>query len=160
MPVQRDSQEEGPACGRGRWIVFTPLAKSRVAALSLGVAGAVQVGCTLAGITTFHCPLLHLVGVPCPGCGISRGSAEFLRGHWSGWIDMHLFAPLFLAAIVILLVLGLMPAEHRSTAVNHLARVESRTHLPALLLAIIILYWIVRLSYGFSAFSHRMAVGG
>lgn len=37
------------------------------------------------------CPLVLLTGLPCPGCGMTRAAALFLRGHWKMAWQMHPF---------------------------------------------------------------------
>jgi hypothetical protein len=63
-----------------------------------GVAG-------LAGLALLHlwvppegresavCLLRRLLGIPCPGCGLTRAFAHLAKGEWSAAIVAHPFAP-------------------------------------------------------------------
>lgn len=47
------------------------------------------------------CPMVLLTGLPCPGCGMTRAAALFLRGQWlSAWRMHPFFYALLLLAIV------------------------------------------------------------
>ena len=47
------------------------------------------------------CPLYATTGFYCPGCGLTRATHAFLRGHIGAAFGFNLFFPLFLGAIVI-----------------------------------------------------------
>ncbi len=66
-------------------------------ALALGaLAGLFVVGVT-------PCPVAGLLGLPCPGCGLTRASVAMLHGDWALMLRWHPLAPL-LAPIVVVLV--------------------------------------------------------
>lgn len=46
------------------------------------------------------CPFRLLTGWPCPLCGMTRGLGALLRGRWSDAVQLHLFSPLVLAALL------------------------------------------------------------
>jgi hypothetical protein len=49
------------------------------------------------------CPTASLLGVPCPGCGLTRATLALLRGDWRGALHLHplvpLLAPLYFGLI-------------------------------------------------------------
>lgn len=65
------------------------------------------------------CPWALLLGVPCPGCGLSRAAALLLHGQLEGALQLHplspLLVPLVLAAALragFVHVRGPLPAAH------------------------------------------------
>jgi Protein of unknown function (DUF2752) len=40
------------------------------------------------------CPILGLIGIPCPGCGLSRAFVAIAQGNLSKSLDYHLFGVL------------------------------------------------------------------
>ncbi|NEP39021.1 MAG: DUF2752 domain-containing protein [Okeania sp. SIO2G4] len=47
------------------------------------------------------CPLLHYVGIPCPGWGLTRSLMAVARGDLSQAIAYHLFWPVFFVVFII-----------------------------------------------------------
>jgi hypothetical protein len=59
----------------------------------------------LAGLCLFvfvwRCPIYHIIGLPCPGCGMSRACLAFLQGNLSKSLQMHaMLIPTGLCAIL------------------------------------------------------------
>jgi hypothetical protein len=127
--------------------ILAPIIRRRVFAGALGLIGVAQVIATLMRFPGWPCPLLHATGIPCPGCGLSRACAELLRGHGRHAVTVHAFAPVAVAAIVLLVVATILPANARSSLANTVERAEKRSAIPALLLILLIIYWIMRLVY-------------
>jgi Protein of unknown function (DUF2752) len=123
---------------------FTSLVRSRpLAALLAGIAG-LQLALVAFGVPGWPCPLLHGLGIPCPGCGLSRAVIELLRGDWRGAIELHAFSPLLLIAIVMILGTSLLPERHRIPVIAWVERAERHTGLSVLLLVGLLLYWAFR----------------
>jgi hypothetical protein len=63
--------------------------------LALGALGALIVSTHVP-----FCPMAAVLGVPCPGCGLSRATLALLRGHTGEALRFHplvlLIAPVFL----------------------------------------------------------------
>jgi hypothetical protein len=67
----------------------------------------------LAALAVFHlwapsadarfafCPLRRFVGLPCPGCGMTRALAHLAKGEWSAAVRDHPLAPLLSAEVVL-----------------------------------------------------------
>ncbi|MCU1392820.1 MAG: hypothetical protein JWM34_1248 [Ilumatobacteraceae bacterium] len=47
------------------------------------------------------CPLYELTGLYCPGCGLTRATHAFLRGHLGAALGYNILFPFFIAAIVL-----------------------------------------------------------
>jgi hypothetical protein len=137
--------------------VIAPILRRQGLSLVLGLAGGAQVVATLLNTPAVSCPVMEIVHVPCPGCGLSRACAAMIRGDWLLAIRMHAFAPLFLAAIVLLILSGCLPTWARLQLATTMGRFERNTALPSLLLVVLVLYWLARLLYAPSAFLRLVA---
>jgi hypothetical protein len=133
-----------------RRIIFTPafssLLKQRREALILVGIGAAQMGLYLAGLPSWKCPILAVTGIPCPGCGLTTAIVDLLRGDWRTSISTHAFAPIFLLAFFILLVVSLLPEVIRQPAIASITALEQRTGFTAWVLLLLMVYWGLRLS--------------
>ncbi|NJM68681.1 MAG: DUF2752 domain-containing protein [Acaryochloris sp. RU_4_1] len=50
------------------------------------------------------CPMLHLTGIPCPTCGMTRSFVAIAQGNWSQAVTFHLFGPVLFALFAIVVV--------------------------------------------------------
>ncbi|GEM_PF-817805 len=127
-----------PAPGLGvspqDWADLRSLVGLGVAALLVGEVG---------GITT--CPLAGLLGVPCPGCGLTRATWALLNGRFAEAIALHPFVllavPALGAALLSLAMRRAIPGSSWLTA-PRLARGAERAAV-AVALAMIAL-WLAR----------------
>ena len=87
-----------------------------------------------------------MLGVPCPGCGLSVAVVLLLPVIWSDALRVHAFAPVLLLGIVLMVVVvTLLPDDSYLTAVARIAALERRTGIVAFLLLGLIVYWVLRL---------------
>ena len=123
--------------------------------VSLGVTGvaAVQVAAVWAGVGGWPCPLKSALGIPCPGCGLTRASVALLRGQFATAFGLHAFAPVLLVGLAALAVAGLLPAARREAFAGLVGRFERRTKAAYVLSAALLLYWSVRLLFLPGAFN-------
>jgi hypothetical protein len=109
-----------------------------------GAVGA-QVGLTAFGLPGWPCPFLHVLGIPCPGCGLSRATATLLQGEWQSALNLHAFAPIFLLVFVLIAGAVLLPHQQRTWLIGRLESVERRTGITTIVLISFMLYWLARL---------------
>ncbi|MBF2067643.1 MAG: DUF2752 domain-containing protein [Calothrix sp. C42_A2020_038] len=55
-------------------------------------------------ISFLQCPILHLTGVPCPSCGMTRAFMAIVRGDLHQAIEYHLFSPVLFVGFVIAVI--------------------------------------------------------
>jgi hypothetical protein len=120
------------------------LLRSRVTAALLAAVAALQLGLVAGGLPGWPCPLRAGLGIPCPGCGLSRAALELLRGEWRAALTHHAFAPLLLLAVAGVAGAGLLPERLRLSLLDGLERVERRTGLTAFVLLGLVVYWAAR----------------
>jgi len=121
--------------------------EQRVLTAGLALACAAQVAMTALRLPGWPCPFREALGLPCPGCGLSRALSALLRGEWRQAIAWHAFAPLALAGAALLAVAALLPEGARRALAERVAALERRTGLAVVLGAGFILYWLARLLY-------------
>ena len=120
--------------------------EGRAATIVISAAVAVQCSLTALHVEGWQCPVLSVLGVPCPGCGLSRAVTAFARGDWEYSLAMHAFAPLFLIAFAFVAAAALLPDRQRRSLIIKVEALEHRTGVTAILLIAFVVYWLVRLS--------------
>lgn len=117
------------------------------------VGGAMLHGVLMfAGLPSWQCPIRHGLGIPCPGCGLSRAIEALLHGDWRTSFTYHAFAPLFLAVFLLMAVVMVLPSQQRQAAINWIKQVERSTGITAILLILLVVYWLARLIFYREAF--------
>lgn len=48
----------------------------------------------LIALALWPCPFAALLGIPCPGCGLTRAAWALLHGEWRHALELHPLAPL------------------------------------------------------------------
>jgi hypothetical protein len=122
--------------------------------MSLAILGAVglQAGLTMAGLPGWPCLFRHSLGIPCPGCGLSRAMAALLQGQWDTALNFHAFAPLVLVIILLVAMAALLPDRSRRRFIGSIARLERRSGVGALLVAGMLIYWLGRLLFFYDTY--------
>jgi len=103
------------------------------------------------GIPGWPCPILQSLGIPCPGCGLTRATFLLIRGHVHASLTYHAFAPIFLLGLAVVGAAGLLPDIARPF-LEKLVTPERRTGILFILLTVLILYWLARLLFLHSSF--------
>ena len=77
--------------------LFSPtlalLLQRRSLAVAISAAACGQMILVRAGLPSWPCPFAHALGVPCPGCGLSRASVALVAGDWRTAFMLHAYAP-------------------------------------------------------------------
>jgi hypothetical protein len=118
----------------------------RVSLVVAGVAAA-QVAAVATGVGGWPCPVKSALGIPCPGCGLTRATVSLLRGEFAAAIGLHAFAPVLLLGLAAVALAAVLPAARREAFVALVARFERRTKAAYVVLGAMLLYWSVRLLF-------------
>jgi hypothetical protein len=124
---------------------FSSLLENRREGLIIVGAGVLHLGLSMAGLSAWSCPILAATGVPCPGCGLTRASLELLHGDFSASFQTHAFAPIFLFALLLMVVTLVLPGTQRINLIARITRLETRNGITAWVLLFLMLYWAGRL---------------
>ena len=130
--------------GRDEFQMKMNFSRDAAALIIAGMIAAIHVGLGLAGLPGWPCVFKAAVGLPCPGCGMTRATAALLRGEWQEALRLHAFAPLLVGAVGAMIVVALLPPETRARTVAKLHRLEARWHFGVWLLAALLGYWLLR----------------
>jgi hypothetical protein len=76
---------------------------------------------------------------------LTTAIGELMHGRVLDSLHTHAFAPIFLAAFLILVISILLPETQRCKLVGALAYLETRTGITAWVLTGLMLYWSIRL---------------
>jgi hypothetical protein len=56
------------------------------------------------GIKIIICPFRNLTGLPCPGCGLTRGVYHLAHGEIAKALSFHILSPLFYVVVILEMV--------------------------------------------------------
>jgi hypothetical protein len=134
-------------------VALSSLLRDRRVSLGVTALAAAQVAAVSAGVGGWPCPLKSALGIPCPGCGLTRASVALLRGEFAAAFSYHAFAPLLLLGLAAFAVAGVLPAAQRDAFAGLAWRVERHTRAAYVVLAALLLYWSARLLFLPGAFN-------
>ena len=132
--------------------VLAVLLEKRTTGLIIVGAAVVHTVLVMLGLPSWQCPIRTTLGVPCPGCGLSRATDALLQGDWRTSLTYHAFAPLFLAAFLLIAVVTVLPVAKNRLVVEWIGWAERRTKISAVLLILFMVYWLIRLLFFREAF--------
>lgn len=130
-------------------VFFSPtlaslIEKRRETFVLTGVA-ALQFGLVTAGLPGWPCVFKAVLGIPCPGCGVSTSISFLMHGNWQASISTHAFGPIFLLGLILVLGINILPTQMRETAIQKIAAIEKRTGITSIIFISAMLYWGFRL---------------
>jgi uncharacterized protein YjeT (DUF2065 family) len=131
---------------------ISPLLRNRKFTFALTGATGLHIALVSLSLPSWECPFFRVTGVPCPGCGLSRATMLLLKGDLAGSFRFHAFAPIFLLAILALILSFLLPKSIIQSAIARAELIERKTGLTVLILGGLILYWLARLLFLQTAF--------
>ncbi len=127
--------------------VIASVMRKRVEALFVSAFVLTQGALVLFGLPGWPCPVRHLLGIPCPGCGLTRATSEFMHGHWHESFALHAFAPLALLFVAVIMISSVLPSRTRAVFVTGIEKVERHTGVTTIMLGSAMLYWLIRLMF-------------
>jgi Protein of unknown function (DUF2752) len=134
--------------------VLAPLLKSQAFCRLVTGASIIHVGLVTLGVPSWPCPIRHGLGIPCPGCGLTRSLKALILGDWHQYIVIHAFSPLVAVVLGLMGYASIAPVAHRRWVVRHCARLEQKTGVSFWIIALFIAYWLIRFLFFREAFYH------
>jgi len=136
-------------CGTAAVFPAIPIVPLLIGHRELGlptvVAPLVHMVLSVLGLPSWQCPLRATTGLWCPGCGLTGAIRCLVGGEWGAAVRMHPFAPLFLAAWVVVGLGCVLPGGVRRVVVCWLTGFERRTRLSGLVLLAFVAHGVARL---------------
>ncbi len=136
----------GPLTGSLFAPVVSALVSNRIVGVALAATGFLQVALLSLRLPVWQCPFRAVMGLPCPGCGLSRALLRLFNGQWTDALRLHPFAPLFLAGWLFLTITCLLPKKPRLSVAAGAARIERRTGITVLLLVAFAVHGLARMA--------------
>ena len=135
----------------GKDYLTRPLVADMLTHRTLGwvVLGSVglHIGLISAGLPGWPCPFRDYLGVPCPGCGLSRASVALFQGDWFRAMTYHAFVVPVLLGLILIVTASLLPERQRQWLINYSAGLERRLGVGALAMISMFVYWLGRLVF-------------
>jgi cellulose synthase/poly-beta-1,6-N-acetylglucosamine synthase-like glycosyltransferase len=125
--------------------VFATIMRERKLGSFICAAALLQLVLTFLRLPGWQCPIFHALGVPCPGCGLSRATLLLVQGHFKEALTMHAFAPLLIVALTVMTFCAIAPRKQTELLAAPTETFERYTGITILVLSGLILYWLVRL---------------
>jgi hypothetical protein len=125
--------------------VLATILRDRRNALAISSIALMQLALGFVGVPGWQCPFFHALGVPCPGCGLTRATVSLFQGDFKQSIALHAFAPIFLFAFAVIACSAVVPQRWRARLALRTELIERYTGITGLLLVGLILYWLARL---------------
>lgn len=124
--------------------ILTPLLGNQLLCRAIAGAAAVHLSLVALGLPSWPCPIRHGLGLPCPGCGLTRAIKALAVGNWQRAIEIHAFAPLAVVAVALIGYASVAPARQRRWLIRYCRQVEQKTGLSLILTTLFMLYWLLR----------------
>jgi hypothetical protein len=125
--------------------ILAPLLANHPTTIAITAASLLHVGLVLLGLPGWPCPVRETLGIPCPGCGLSRAMIALFHGDWRTTLLLHAFAPLFIIALGLVMVVTILPNSAKNGLVYQVEVIERHTGITAILLICLVFYWLARL---------------
>ena len=136
--------------------IFTPIVstilRDRKLTTAIGGVAFLQLLLAFIGLPGWQCPFFHALGLPCPGCGMTRATLFLAHGELREAMVMHAFAPLVVIALAIISLCAVSPRPYVQAVADKAEALERYTGITALLLIGLLLYWVARLLFMHEAF--------
>ncbi|MFC1823981.1 DUF2752 domain-containing protein [Thermodesulfobacteriota bacterium] len=126
--------------------VLAPLLQYRLIVPILAGIAALQVWLAAAGLPGWLCPIKSVLGIPCPGCGLSSSVALLFQNEWRASLHLHAFAPIFMAGILLFVIISILPPAVYQKSVGIIDALERRTGIIPFFMLSLIIYWLLRFS--------------
>ena len=132
--------------------ILASILRDRIVCLIITGVSILQISLVILGLPAWQSPIHTFLGIPDPGCGLTRALVALLRADWRTALTLHAFSPLFAAALVLFAISVILPHGQQEKMVSRVATLEQNTGLTAILLVSLVVYWLVRLLFFREAF--------
>lgn len=125
--------------------ILAPMLREPAVCVGLFGAAAILVSANLLGVSLWPCVFHETTGMPCPGCGLTRGMSSLLRGDIAKSLAWNAFTPAFALAAAVMLLANVLPSSARIRFVAWVDGVERRTGITWIFAALFVIYGVWRM---------------
>lgn len=100
---------------------------------------------TLCGLKLWPCVFAEMTGLPCPGCGLTRGTLALARGDWQNALLFHPFTPFFYVVGIFVAAGALLPARQVEHLAERTEAFERKSRVTALFLGALLCFSLMRM---------------
>lgn len=125
--------------------ILAPMLREPAVCVGLFGAAAILVSANLLGVSLWPCVFHETTGMPCPGCGLTRGMSSLLRGDIAKSLAWNAFTPVFALAAAVMLLANVLPSPARTRFVAWVDGVERRTGITWIFAALFVVYGVWRM---------------
>ena len=125
--------------------IYASMLRERAICAGLFGAAIILVTANIYGLSIWPCSFHAMTGKPCPACGLTRGMSALVHGDVARAVGWNAFTPAFAFAAALMLVTNLLPSAPRLRLVAWVDRVERRTGIVVILMAIFVIYGVWRM---------------
>lgn len=97
------------------------------------------------GVSLWPCTFADVTGLPCPGCGLTRGGLALMRGDWRAALLFHPFTPFFFILGALVGIGAILPKTKLEVLAGRVERFEQKTKLTMLFLAAVLSFSLLRM---------------
>ena len=128
-----------------RWELAACLIRDRKLGLAMAGGGLLYFVFAQCGWDIMPCPSMQVLGIPCPGCGMTRSCLSLLRGDWAASLRLNPFGPVFAVFWAVVGVGVVLPQPWRGKFADHLGRLEQRSRWAGWVASGLAIYGLTRL---------------
>lgn len=122
-----------------------PLMRQRAICRALvGMLGTLGVA-ALCGVSLWSCTFAEATGLPCPGCGLTRGTLALARGDWRSALLFHPFTPCFLLLGAFVAAGAFLPRARIDRWTDRIEALEKKSRVTALFLGALLCFSLMRM---------------
>ena len=122
--------------------------RERAVCIGMAATGLILVAGNALGWHLWVCMFHEITGLPCPGCGLTRGMTAFARGDVQQALHWHPFTPVFALGLVLMVVVTVLREPQRTKVLDMMARIEARTGITFVLLIALMVFGLWRMTQG------------
>lgn len=140
-----NGQADIPLEAGSRWELAACLIRDRRLGLAMAGGGLLYFALTRYGWDVMPCPSMQVLGLPCPGCGMTRSCLSLLRGDWAASWRLNPFGPVFAVFWAIVGAGVAMPQPWRGKFADCIGRLEQRSRWAGWVAGGLAIYGLTRL---------------
>ena len=126
-------------------LIITPIIKKRTILIIIIILPVFFIFLNVIGLFVWQCPFHTVTSFDCPGCGMTRAITALIKLHYKEAFHYHPFSFLLVMGWVCLLIIYCLPSKLRTSIIQFIEKIESKTAFVLFFIGAFIIYGTVRL---------------